>query len=152
MARPRLVYPPPTKRHIAAIRERLKRCDSLEVAAAYSGVPRKHLLAWIEAGRRGEAEYLEFIDMVDAEQASMSSEILERIYTEAFENKNFAALTFLYNNRLKRHEERMAKKIEEIEDRIDAEEAASATTKLSEEELQALEDKIVSEQVSEWKQ
>lgn len=145
MARPRLTYPPPTQRHIAAIRVRLQRCDSLEVAAACAGVPRKHLIAWIECARRGDPEYVEFIDMVDKEQASLSSTILERIYEEAFENKNFAALTFLYNNRLKRHEERMAKKIEEIEDRIEAEEAAGPT-KLSEEELQALEDKVAAAQ------
>lgn len=124
---------------------RLQRCDSLEVAAAFSGVPRKHLIAWIEAGRRGESEYTAFIDMVDEENSKMSAQVLERVYEEAFENKNFAALTFLYNTRLKRHEERMSKKIEEIEDRIDAEEAASGTSKLSEAELQALEEKVSAE-------
>lgn len=143
MARPRLVYPPPTERHVAAIRVRLQRCDSLEVAAALSGVPRKHLIAWVEAGRKGEPEYLKFIDMVDEENSKLSAEVIERVYEEAFENKNFAALTFLYNTRLKRHEERMAKKLEEVEDRIEAEEAASGVTKLSEEELQALEEKVV---------
>lgn len=147
MARPKLVYPPPSDRIIDAIRIRLSRCDSLEVAAALSGVPRKHLIAWVESGRKGESEYTKFIDMVDAENAKLSNQVLERVYEEAFENRNFAALTFLYNNRLKRHEERMAKKIEEIEDRIDAEEAAGAVTKLSEEELQALEDKVVAENV-----
>ena len=145
MARPRLVYPPPSERHIAAIRVRLQQCDSLEVAAALSGVPRKHLIAWVEAGRRGDPEYVKFIDMIDEENAKLSANVLERIYEEAFENKNFAALTFLYNNRLKRHEERMAKKLEEIEDRIEAEEAAGGTTKLSEEELQALEEKVAAQ-------
>lgn len=142
MARPRLVYPPPTARHLEAIRMRLQKFDSLEVAAALSGVPRKHLIAWIEAGRRGDPEFVAFVDMVDEENSKLSSEVLERIYEEAFENKNFAALTFLYNNRLKRHEERMAKKIEEVEDRIEAEESASGATKLSEDELQALEEKV----------
>lgn len=143
MARiPRRLMPPPTERHIAAIRERLRRFDSLEVAAAMSGVPRKHLLFWVEEGRKGEPEFVKFIDMVDEEQAKMSSDVMERVFEEAFGNKNFAALTFLYNNRLKRHEERMAKKIEEVEDRIEAEAAAGAATKLSEEELKALEEKV----------
>ena len=128
------------------MRVRLKRCDSLEVAAAFCGVPRKHLLAWIELGRAGDPLYTPFVDMVDEENSALSSMVMDRIFEEAFDNKNFAAITFLYNNRLKRHEERMAKKIEEIEDRIDAEEAASSATKLSDEELQALEDKVTATQ------
>jgi hypothetical protein len=100
------------------MRMRLQKCDSLETAAAVVGIPRKHLLAWIEAGRRGEPDYVAFVDMIDRENANLSKQILERVYEEAFDNRNFTALKFLYDNRLKRHEERIAKKIEEVEDRI----------------------------------
>lgn len=144
MPRPKAVYPPPTQRHIDGMREKLQRCAFIETAASMAGIPKKHLLSWIERGRAGDPEYSPFVDMIDEENAKLSAMIWENVYRESVERQNFTATQFIFKHRLEHHEKRLQEKIDKIEDRLEEEVAAGAVP-LSEEELTAMEERVAAE-------
>lgn len=140
-------FPPPTKSILDRIRGYLQKLQPLDVAAMLAGVPRTVLLSWVEDGRKGLSEYTPFVDMVDEEHAKLSELVLKDIYSMAFEDRNFNALTFLYKTRLQHSENRLRKKLDAIEDRIEAESAASTGNVLTEEELAEIERRASEEEL-----
>lgn len=136
------IFPPPSPRHIANVKTNLGAGNTVDTAAALAGVPQRVLLFWIEQGKRGEPEFVEFLSMIEEANTALSKLVLEDIYQRAFKDRELAAVQFLYKNRLQRGHERFAKKVEEMEDRIEADAVAGVGTVHSEEDLAALEEKL----------
>jgi len=136
-------YPPPSDNIIQEIKLNLSRGVFLETACALAGVPIACLLYWIEQGRLGEVEFMRFTDMVDSENSKLAKEIMDFMYDQAFTNRDFKAMKFLYENRLKHREKRVQEKIDKIEDRIEAETVMATSSVLTEEELTELEANVI---------
>jgi len=110
------------------MRSKLASCATIEIAAARAKIPQKALLVWIELGMRGLPEYTPFTDMIEEEYVNLSEGIIKHFYEKAFVERDTGAMKFLYENRIKKHEERFQKKLEALQDKLDAEVAASSHT------------------------
>jgi hypothetical protein len=135
-------YPPPADNTINEIRLNLAKGVFLETACVLAGVPVTCLLYWIEQGRLGEPEFVRFVDMIDTENSKLAKEIFEFMHEQAFTERNFKAFKFLYDNRCKHRETRLQEKIDQIEDRIEAEVVTATVSVLSDEELAELEARV----------
>lgn len=135
-------YPVPSDNTIQEIRLNLAKGVFLETACALAGIPLPCLLDWIEKGRLGEPEYVRFIDMIDSENSKLAKEVIDYMYNRAFTERDFKAMRWLYENRLKHREQRVQNKIDAIEDRIEKEVVLATGSVLSEEELTELEARV----------
>jgi hypothetical protein len=115
-ARPKLA--PPTAYQLAELKRRLRQVLFIEHAAALAGIPKRVLNEWILQGRAGNPEFTSFVDMIDQQLAELSETILSPI-VEAASSGNLQASTFLYNVRIKPHEERALKKQFAAEDELE---------------------------------
>ena len=80
--------------------------------------------------------------MIDTENSKLAKEIMDYMYDRAFTERDFKAMKFLYENRLKHREQRVQNKIDAIEDRIEKEVVLATGSVLSEEELTELEARV----------
>lgn len=109
---------PPTERQLTELKVRLQQCIFIEHAAALSGIPKRVLSEWILQGRAGHPDFAAFVDMLDEQLAELSSTLVTPI-VEAAKSGNLQASMWLFNQRIRPHEERSLKKQFEVEDRLE---------------------------------
>lgn len=136
--------PPPSPRIIAAFRDALRNCLTLEIAATMCKIPQATLLKWIEWGRRGAVEYMPFVEMLDEERAKLSESVLEFLYNAAFNERSLDAVKFLYKHRLQADEERFQARLHAIEDRLQEEVVDKLDSTAEEADLAAAEARLAS--------
>lgn len=132
---------PPSIKQLKDLELFLRKCATVEIAAILSGIPRKTIYEWIKLGRQGHSEYTAVTDLIDHQTAQLSEAILAPIREEALENKNLSALQFLYKVRIQPHETRWNKKIDKMEEELDA--ADSLSDAPSEENVEAAEARVL---------
>lgn len=108
---------PPTEHQLAALKERLRQCLFIEHAAALAGIPKRVLTEWILRGRAGDPQFVPFVEMLDQQLAELSDDILTPI-VEAAKHGSVKASMWLYDHRIRPHEERALKRQFDMEDRI----------------------------------
>lgn len=128
------------------VRDWLEKGNTIDTAAALAGVPRRHLLYWIEQGRLGETGFVPFVNMLDDQHTKLSQFVLEDIYARAFKDRDLAAIQFLYKHRLQKQAESFQQKVMELEDKIESEAALGTGNVLSADELAELEASVEQEE------
>ena len=107
---------PPTPRQIDSLRLHLKNALFIEMAAVLSKISPADLLEWFRRALAGDPDFTPVLDMYLEETALLAKAVMAPIFKKAFEDKDMAALQFIYNNRIKRHESRFLDKLEQVED------------------------------------
>lgn len=109
---------PPTALQLELLKKELRRCLFIEHAASLAGIPKRVLNEWILRGRAGHPDYVPFTDMLDDQLAELSTALVSPI-VQAAQGGNLQASMWLYNQRIKPHEDRALKRQFEVEDRLD---------------------------------
>lgn len=110
---------PPTQEQLEKMRQFIKSCLHVETAATLSGIPTKMVTKWIELGRKGRADFVPFVDMIDRANAELSQRVMQPVQTAAFEDGNLQALQWIYKVRLAQREQHLQKKWLDLEDQAD---------------------------------
>lgn len=109
---------PPTKQQLADLKLNLGRMLFVEHAAALAGIPRRVLRYWIENGRAGHPDFVEFVELLDNQLAELSDALLTPIVAAAADG-NLAASQWLYQQRVKPFEDHAIKRQLKREDEIE---------------------------------
>lgn len=137
---------PPSPRKLEEIKASLRRCLPLDMACAIAGFKARNAVKWLELGYAGDPEYVPFYEMWEEAKRELAEPLWDEVVNQAFKERSLAALQMLYKARLQDDDNRLAKKIAAMQDRVDANQAeASAGTAESPEDLAELEAKLIAE-------
>lgn len=122
-------FAPPTKYQLETLSRGLDNFLALEHAAALAGIPSKVISEWLILGKQGNHEFAKFSAMLEEKLARQAEMLLSPIVTAAQEGDAKSA-QYLYNLRIKPHEDRALKrrwlKEDQAEERAALIEAAEA--------------------------
>lgn len=137
-----LTVAPPTEKQLESFRQHLKRALHIEHAAVLAGIPTKSLTKWLQLGRSGHKDFVEFVDIVDKVSATHASALIDMV-TQAVSDGDVKAAQWLYKQRYDQREKKLTEKWLELEEMIEGsgesapadEDVAAAEARLLGEEL-----------------